>query len=54
MDEFHGSVEKNALSRAQDINKSGVYIVGNKNDEIVYLENSLVLEIPAKENAGKL
>ena len=52
--DFHGSVEKSSLSRAQVINSCGVYIVGNDQEQIASLENSLLVEIPAKDNSGKM
>ncbi|XP_076810018.1 E3 ubiquitin-protein ligase rnf213-alpha-like isoform X2 [Clavelina lepadiformis] len=49
--DFHGSVEKSSLSRAQDINAHGVYIIGGETDLIPTTENVLKLELSANQEA---
>ena len=49
--ELRGSVEKSSLTRAQQINKRGVYIIGKETEKNPSVENSLKLQIrPDKNN----
>jgi len=43
--DFHGSVEKSSLSRAQDINSKGVYTIGGEKEKIPSIGNALSLDI---------
>ena len=43
--DLHGSVEKTSLSRAQLINRSGTYTIGNEKEKIPTVENCLKMLI---------
>ena len=47
--EMRGSVEKSSLTRAQQINKRGIYIIGKEQETIPNVENCLKLLIPKDE-----
>ncbi|XP_078489225.1 E3 ubiquitin-protein ligase rnf213-alpha-like [Ciona intestinalis] len=44
--DFHGSVEKSSLTRAQQINERGLYRIGGETQQIPSLDNCLELVIP--------
>jgi len=48
--ELRGSVEKSSLTRAQRINKRGIYIIGKETEKNPTVENSLRLQICPKKN----
>ncbi|XP_076810012.1 E3 ubiquitin-protein ligase rnf213-alpha-like isoform X1 [Clavelina lepadiformis] len=52
--DFHGSVEKSSLSRAQDINAHGVYIISGETEPIPTTKNALKLELSTNQDADKV
>ena len=52
--DFHGSVEKSSLARAQDINCQGTYTIGQEQDKITTPDNALKLDIETNKVEGIL
>ena len=47
--EMRGSVEKSSLTRAQQINERGIYVIGKEQETIPNVENCLKLLISKDE-----